>query len=121
MNKLEVMVPRRSLSQSQSFFAIPPYTSFTMQSSTFILATILGTLTLSQAQGGFYSSCDPTTFNYQKNYTGVLGFAVTIHGWLSGECQGSDGTYTNSTLDLSVCLTNNNGNLTVSGILHRDA
>ncbi|RDW76077.1 hypothetical protein BP5796_06898 [Coleophoma crateriformis] len=82
-----------------------------MRSFTFTVATILSTLALSQADGGFYTACDPSTFTYQRNYTGKLGFSVTLHGWLSGECETADGTYTNSTVDLSSCIMNNNANL----------
>ncbi|KAL3417542.1 CVNH domain-containing protein [Phlyctema vagabunda] len=68
-------------------------------------------LPLIQAQDTLHQLCDASTFLYQRNYTGNFPFKYTLHGWLSGECTSAAGLLTNSTLDLSQCLGNDNGDL----------
>lgn len=81
-------------------------------------AALLGFLTVAvYAQGGFYESCEPTTFQYNVIVTGNYWEHFQVTPYLSGECLAADGSYTNSTLDLNSCLMNSNGALQVRHVI----
>ena len=79
-------------------------------------AALIGVLPMLNAQGGFYEQCEPSTFSYELIITGdYVNTPLVWSAWLSGDCLAPDGSYTNSSLSLSTCITNDNGQLEVSG------
>ncbi|TAQ84476.1 hypothetical protein B7494_g7196 [Chlorociboria aeruginascens] len=74
------------------------------------------------AAGGFYEACNTSSITYDFIATVVVPpedpgqFYVYRDAALNGSCPADDGTFVYSSLNLTECITNNNGNLQVGNL-----